>query len=401
MPAHRTPRWTQQEIAVLEEFYPSEGVDCVEYLPGRTWQSVHQKAHKLGLRCERATIAPSAKLTGAALEDAIRLREEEKWSFARIGAKFGVSEAAAINAVLVALCPRKGFRPAERDENGCLLPEGIERLRYALKKGLKGCDIQLRLGLSAGRIAEERRRYNRELKAAGKVLLPPPGGGAQYSGVKLARSQKQEVEELFLQGLGTQKIADRLGVSKTSCTRIRNRLIKRLKRKGETLPGCDSKGIRHQQAESIRFITVEQRDLLRAAILDRVPIRHAAITLAIGLCTAYRIRDELRAELEAHGQSLPDPVLPGRSRPRSNNPFWPPVGTANLYAFRALLAEMPFAEARAKWSADRRAKAQAERQRPKTFEEQLARLARGEIGITPALQRRHLDTPVVHERTRA
>ena len=401
MPAHRTPRWTQQEIAVLEEFYPSDGVDCVEYLPGRTWKSVHQKAFKLGLKCEKPTVAPSTKLEGAALEEAIRLREEENWSFARIGAKFGISEAAANNAVLVALCPRKGFRPAERDENGCLLPEGIERLRYALKKGLKGCYIQLRLGLSAGRIAEERRRYKRELKSAGKAPLPPAGGGDHYSGAKLTRAQKQQVEALFMEGLGTQKISDRLGISKTSCGRIRNRLVARLKRKGETLPGCDTKGTRHQQAESIRFVTDEQRDLLRAAILDRVPVRRAAITLAIGLCTAYRIRDELRAELEAHGQSLPDPVLPGRSRARSNDPFWPPVGTANLYAFRALLAEMPFAEARAKWSADRRAEAQAERDRPKTFEEQLARLARGEIGITPALQRRHLDTPMIHERARA
>lgn len=397
MPAQRTPRWSQQEIAVLEEFYPSEGVDCVEYLPGRSWKSVHQKAHKLGLKCEKQTAAPTAKLEGVALEEAIRLREGEGWSFARIGARFGVSEAGACNAVLVALCPRKGYRPAERDEQGRLLPAGIERLRYALKLGLKGCDIQLRLGLSAGRVAEERRRYNRELKTAGKAILPPPGKGQAYSGVKLTRAMKREVEDLFLQGLGTFKVSERTGVSKTSCTRIRNRLVARLQRKGENLPGCDDKGARHVQIESARFVTDEQKQLLRAALLDCVPVRRAAMDLVIGLSTAYRLRDEFAAELEREGQELPDPVLPGRVKARQPNPCWPPTGAKAIYAFRALLADMPFEEAKAHWKAERRADLDAERNRPRTFEEQLARIGRGELGIAPAIERRHLDTTVIRD----
>ena len=380
---------------MLEEFYPSEGVDCVEYLPGRSWHAVHMKAHKLGLKCEKETAAPVARLAGEDLEQAILLRKEQGWSFARIGAKFGVSEAGANNAVMVALCPRKGFKPAERDELGRLLPEGKARLRYALKKGLKGCDIQLRLGLSAGRIAEERRRYNAELKAAGKITLPPPGGGVAYSGVKLTRAKKAEVEALFMQGLGTMKVAERTGVSKTSCTRIRNRLIARLKRKGEVLPGCDARGARHVQAESARFVTDEQKALLRLRLLACEPVARAARDLVIGLCTAYRLRDEFRTELEACGETLPDPVLPGSGYRRSTGAVWPPEGTQQIFAFRALLTDMPFEDAKIRWKTDRRAAIDVERTRPRTFAEQLERIRTGQIGIAPAMPRQHIDTTVL------
>lgn len=392
MPAARVARWTQAEVAVLEEFYPAEGVDCVEYLPGRSWQSVHQKAFKLGLRCNKIIAAPNGKLDGEALEEAIRLREVEGWSFARIGAKFGICEASACNCVLIALCPRKGYRPAERDEGGQLLPAGIERLRYALKIGLKGCDIQVRLGLSAGRIALERKRYNAELKAAGKVLLPPPGKGEAYSGVKIAAAAKREVEDLFRKGLGTAKISERTGVSKTSCTRIRRRLVAKLKRKGETLTGCDSRGIRRQQAESARFVTDEQKRLLREALLDRVPVARASRDLVIGQSTAYRIRDEFAAELARVGKQLPSPVLPGSAnRGAATSKTWPPAGPKQIFAFRALLSEIPFAEAKDRWRIERRAKIDAERSRPKTFDEQLARIGRGEIGIAASLSRNHLE----------
>lgn len=265
MPAHRSPRWSPAEVAILLDRYPSAGMAGVQLLlPGRSWHSIYVKASKLGLKSERVTDAPRAKLQGADLEEAIRLRETEGWSFGRIGALLGVAEASACNAVLIALCPRKGFVPAQRDPHGRLTAEGMERLRYALKKGLKGVDIQLRLGLSAACVAEQRRRYNRELKANGKVPLPPPGAGEQYSGVKLTRGMKVEVEELFLKGLGALKVSEHTGAAKTTCTRIRQRLVRRLRRKGEALPGCDVRGVRHVQADSSRFIPEECKAALRA-----------------------------------------------------------------------------------------------------------------------------------------
>lgn len=393
MPAHRTPRWSPGETAILREHYPTRGIEIAELLSGRSWQSIYIKANKLGLRCERLTDAPESKLRGEKLEDAIRLRETEGWSFARIGAKLGVSEAAACNAVLIALCPRKGFTPAQRDDHGRLTAEGMERLRLALRKGLKGVDIQLRLGVSAACIAEQRRRYARELKARGKAPLPAPGGGAAYSGVKLSRAAKAEVEALFMQGLGSQKVHERTGVSHTSVVRIRARLVRKLARRGEALPGCDARGNRRVQAEGNRFIPEESKVALRAMILDRAPVRRAAALLAIGLCSAYRIRDELAAEMRARGEQLPAPVLPGRVKAGYGiSTVWPPQGAEQIFAFRKMLANRTFDEAKCAWQAARREEARQERERPRTFEEQLERIGRGEIGIAVALPRAHLDT---------
>lgn len=400
MPAARTPRWTADELAVLRETYPHGGAEGVAArLPGRSWRSVYVKAHRLGLTCGRATGGRKPELTGDALEEAIRLREVEGWSFARIGARFGVAEASACNAVLIALCPRKGYTPAQRDAYGRLTVEGIERLRLALRKGLKGVDIQLRLGVSASLVAEERRRYNRELKARGKALLPPPGGGEAYSGARLSRAKKAEVEALFLQGLGTLKVSQKSGVSRTSCIRIRARLVKRLKRKGEALPGCDERGRRRVHAESSRFIPEPLKQALRDMLLDGLPVRRAAMLCAIGACSAYRIRDALRAELEAQGEVLPKPRLPGRRR-QEVSPTWPPRGVQEIYAFRQLLQDRSFEEAKAEWRKRKRDEIATEKARPRSFEEQLARIKSGEIGIAPAFTRQHLEPTVVAE-TRA
>ncbi|RDV06397.1 hypothetical protein DXH95_02940 [Sphingorhabdus pulchriflava] len=401
MPAPRTPRWTKPEIAILREHYPQGGMRRVgEMLPSRTWRSIYMKANKLGLRCELPTDAPKPKLQGDQLEEAIRLREVEGWSFARIGAHFGLAEGSACNAVMIALCTRKGFTPAQRDPHGRLTAEGIERVRLALKKGWKGIDIQLHLGISASCVAEQRRRYNADLKERAKAPLPAPGGGVMYSGVKVAKSKKAEVEQLYLQGLGTQKVSQRTNVSHTTCLRIRTRLVNKLRRKGEALPGCDINGARHIQAESSRFITDVQKAVLRQLLLDRVPVRRAAAMAAIGSSSAYRLRDELIEELRQKGQALPSPRLPGRVRTgqyQQNN--WPPVSAKSIYAFRALLADgLSFADAKARWQNERRAERQAEAARPKTFEEQLAAVAAGKAQITTAFARAHLEPRLAEER---
>jgi len=397
MSAHRTPPWSQQEIAALEEFYPSMGVDCVQHLPNRSWRAVQQKAFKLGIACEKATSAPKPRLMSDELEEAIRLREDEGWSFARIGAKFGVAESSACNAVLIALCPRKGFTPAERDEHGRITQAGLDRLRYALKLGLKGVEIQLRLGVSASCVAEQRRRYQRDLKARGKAPLPPPGRDTAYSGKKLSREKVREVEALFLEGYGTLKAHEATGVAKTSCTRIRNRLVRRLAKKGKSLPGCDQTGRRLEQKESSRFLCPEQVAALEALLREGVPVLRAARETAIGSCTAYRLRNELRERLVAEGKNLPS-VDRSQSTKGSAafDPTWPPRGQKGLFAFRELLREMPFDQAKAKWRRDRREERAAEARRPKTFEEQLARIARGEIGLAPSINRPHL-APLIGE----
>lgn len=409
MPARKAPAWTSQEIAILRDVFPREGVNgAAEALADRSWTAINLMASKLGLRSPVVGDAPKPRLQGAQLEEAIRLREEENWSFARIGATFGVAEASACNAVLIALCPRKGFTPAQRDCHGRLTEEGLERVRLALRKGLKGVDIQLRLGVSASCVAEQRRRYDRDLKARGKAPLPPPGGGTAYSGVRVSRAKVTEVEALFMDGLGTGKIADRTGVSRTSCTRIRNRLIKKLKRKGECLPGCDGTGIRRVVIESAGAIPPSQIAALRTLLLNRVPVRRAAMMVALGGAMAYRIRDQLAAELADRGERLPRPILPGRVAMTAVDPNWPPNGPAEIYRFRAMLVALPFDDAKSAWIAERAEAARAEQEarraearRPKTFEEQLAAVAAGKLAIVPAFGRAHLQPRFTEEGRRS
>lgn len=377
MPAHKTPRWAAAELAVLREYYPASGLPGVQpLLPQRSWRSIYVQAHKLGLHTDHRAPSRQPVLHGPQLEEAIRLRGEG-WSYARIGAHFGCSEGGANNAIVRALAERNGARVARRDERGCLVPEEIERLRTLLKRGAKPCEIQRSMGISASRIAEERRRYNADLKARGKALLPPPGGGEAYSGAKLDPMKRKEVESLFLDGLGTAKASKASGVSKTSCIRIREKLVKRLRRKGECLPGCDLDGKRRVVKESNRHIPEESKQRLRQLILDRVPVSRAAKMAGIGSKSAYAIRDELKAEIEARGKALPAPILPGRV----STPFhvarraeWLRKGDHSR--FRALIREHGEEEARRVLKAEYAAEDERKR-REDPFGYQLERVRQG------------------------
>lgn len=338
----KAPAWRTDELAVLDEFYPTEGLNrCIDALPGRSWHAIQVMAHKRGLKSPIVGTAPEANLQGDRLEEAIRLREQEGWSFARIGAHFGVSEASACNSVLIALCPRKGYRPAARDEHGRLTGEGVERLRLMLRKGLKGVDIQLRLGISAGRIALERRRYTTDLKARGKAPLPAAGNGDAYSGARWPKETVREVERLLMEGLGGPKIADRLGVSKTQVQRVREKLVKRLRRKGQCLTGCDIDGRRIRVADHIAAVPAADVAHLRSLILEGVPVARAALMANMGGSKAYQIRDQLKAELEADGRTLPPIRRLGHARARAagSRATWLPKGRANLVLYRRMLHE--------------------------------------------------------------
>lgn len=376
--AHRTPRWTPAEVAVLREHYPLGGTRAVlDLLPGRSWYAIHVKANKLGLHAPPSDGGRRCTVAGDELELAIELRKQG-WGFGRIAAHLGRAEASVTNAVIMERCKREGFTPAERTPNGRLAEAGIERLRWMLKKGLKGVEIQLRTGVSASCVAEQRRRYNRELKAKGKSPLPPPGGGVAYSGVKLSKEQKQQVERLFLEGYGTAKVSTLSGVSKTSCTRIRNRLIRRLKRQGQTLPGCDANGKRRAMRDHARHVTAEQRAKLRELILERVPVRRAARICGIGGSSAYRIRDELQAELG----ELPRPKLPGRVSPlRAEMLNAQAIPSEHLMRFRQLVREHGDAEARRILRAEI-----AEARRNLSFEQKLELVAQGQAKVV-AVQR--------------
>lgn len=334
--------WTKAEVALLSSTYPAAGLQAsCDALPGRTWRAIQVKAHKLGLRSPVTAHAPEPKLSGDRLEEAIRLREVEGWAFARIGAHFGVAESSACNAVLIALCPRKGFTPAERDEHGCMTPAGLERLRLMLRKGLKGVDIQLRLGLSASTIAEQRRRYAADLRARGKAPLPPAGGGEAYSGARVPREKVRQVEALLMTGLGGPKIANQVGVSKTNVQRIRGRLVKRLRRKGECLPGCDAAGRRIRILDHAAAVPAAAIAQFRLLLLDGIAVRRAAVLANMGGSKAYALRDDFAAELAARGEQLPPIRRLGRGQARAElaRTSWLPSGRANMILYRTILRD--------------------------------------------------------------
>lgn len=392
MPARKLPAWTSEEVAILSDVYPRAGIQgAADALPDRGRHAIYAKASKLQLRSPVVSDAPKPKLQSARLEEAIRLREVERWSFARIGAALGVCEASACNAVMIALCPRQGFTPAARDEQGQLKPEGLERLRLLLRKRLKAIDIQLRLGVSASCISEQRRRYEQDLKARGKAPLPPPGGGEPYSGVNLPVAKRRAVEQLLLDGFGAKKVSEKTGVSNTSVGRIRNRLIRRLARRGQTLPGCDADGVRHVQRDSTRHIPPGDIAELHRRLLAGEPVQRAARACFIGQSSAYRIRDRLAAELAADGRQ-PLPAVRRGSDPAYGAGACEaaalPGGARSIYRFRQLCRKHPRAEAEAilrgelgaeqvTRAAEEERRRKAEAARPRSFEEQLARVAAG------------------------
>lgn len=387
--ATRAPSWTSEEIAILIDVYPREGINgAADALPERSWGAIQNMAHKLGVRSALVDVpAPAAKLDGDDLEEAIVLRERDGWSFEAIGKKFGVCETAAQNAVLIALCPRKGFRPAERDENGRLLPEGIDRLREMLRQGRKAVDISLRLGLSAARIAKERRDYNADLKARGKRPLPPPGGGERYSGARVPKDVYAQVDALLMAGHGGPRIAMITGVSKAYVQRRRRKLITRLARKGECLPGCDAAGKRIAYKDSLGSVSDAQKAIVRAELMKGTPVARTAKIAVVSSSFCYQLRDELKAELERAGKSLPPIVRLGRIKAEAvdRQLDWLPKGKKNLLLYRRFLAECGNDPAEAKRRTISElmprviAMPKPKRTEPLSFEEQLARIERGEV----------------------
>lgn len=398
--ATRAPSWTSEEIAILIDVYPREGINgAADALPERSKHAIEQRAHKLGLRSPIRNDAPKPVLDGDRLERAIALYESGT-SFMGVAREMGCSPCAATNAILMALCPRRGYRPATRDATGRLTAESKERLRYMLKKGLKAVDIQLRLGVSAACVAEERRRYNRDLASRDKAPLPPPGAGEQYCGVRIPAPRRRAVEAAFLQGFGAHVASRQTGVSVTTVKKIRRALVARLAKKCETLPRCDASGKRvAAPIASLHHIPEGSVAAFRARLMAGEPVRHAARAEGIGSCGAYRLRDALRDELAAEGRSLPEPIRLGRGRAqraRGAEADWLPQG--RMQEFRVLVHEHGQDEAKrlmleriADERRDAAATLAADRARPKTFEEQLARIARGEVGLVDKVPLRRPD----------
>lgn len=391
-PTHTKRPWSEAELTTLTRDYPVHGCDIPDLRNHRSPAAIHVKANKLGIGRVGAGQGRRLKLTGADLELAIQLRQRDKWSYARIGTHFGLAETSASNAILMALCMRSGYTPAQRHPNGRLTDEGLSRLRYALRKGLKGVEITLRLGVSAACVAEQRRRYTKELKANRKAPLPLHGNNEHYSGRKLTAAERRQVETLFEEGYGAPKISKITGISKTSCQRVRKKLITKLARQKTNLTGCDRKGTRSSVKHSTAMIPDQSKAMLKALILDRIPVARAAAISGVGASSAYKFRDALARTLEENGERLQRPILPGRVKAGSlQQPDWPPKGKREFIAFRKLLDTLPFEDAKAQFIVSKTQARKIEMARPRTFEETLKMVGEGKLRLTPSFSRWHLE----------
>lgn len=388
--------WTEAEEAILRAHYPTGGLPaCRPLLPGRSNQAIYMRVNVLGVRTVRRNKVRASVLSPDQQAQAIALHREG-WPMQRIARHLGFAETTINNLIVIERGRAKGYRPLPRDEYGHLTAESVEKIRLMLRKGMKSVEIQERAGVSAACVAEQRRRYQRDLKARKKAPLPPPGGGQFYSGRKLTRAERQQVEQLYMQGLGRNKIHLATGLGETTIVRIRQRLVARLARKGQCLPGCDITGKRHRIADAVSMIPQASIDRLRQLILARMPVTAAARLAGIGTCAAFRLRDAMRAELAERGENLPDPVRSGRRRaepPAGLALPGMPTGIANLYRYRQLLrihgteqeALKALQDEQAAEQLAAEARRRAEALRPKTFEEQLDRVRRGEATISRKL----------------
>lgn len=306
--------WTRAEVRILKKNYPSLGATgCLPLLPRRSVNSIRTKVRLLDLihvaHNHRGLTSP------VAVEDLPRLlaMHTAGHSLDAIGAAFSISAASAANALAAAKCRAAGRAPAKRASDGSLMIRDLKRLHGMLHAGARGVDIQSEFGISASSVSTHRRRLNAELAAKGMPALPAPGAGQRYSGTRLSAADIKAAESLYMEGFGTKTVRDRLGIGGTGAKRIRARLIARLARKGECLPGCDAAGRRIKLKEPARKIPAAAIEKLRVYLLDRMPVRRAARFTGIGVSSAYKIRDALAAELDAQGKALPKPKLPGKS----------------------------------------------------------------------------------------
>jgi hypothetical protein len=298
--------WSEPELEVLRTVYVERGLEAaIPLLPLRSRQSIYVKANKLGLLTEHRPVRKGVYRSNAGA--ALKLRQQGL-SYRAIGEQLGMCEAAATNAVLLAECGAAGHRPLERGQDGRISLAGRERLRFMLRKGMRHRDIQARCGIAAATITRERRLYEAELKERRLAPLSPAGGGERYSGARLSAADRKEVERLYIEGWGAGKISTRTGVSRTHVLRIREALIGRLKRKRQSLAGCDQDGRRIAYKGHRRSIPPANLARLRELILEGEPVIRAARLAVVGSCTAYRLFHTLQAELAADGKTiLPKP----------------------------------------------------------------------------------------------
>ena len=382
--------WTRREEEIVCRFY-AKGVDEVAaLLPGRTVEAIRLRAVRLGV----AAPTPRGLRQPCAGEDrdAIIALHDQGMGYTAIARTLGLDPQAVSNAVLITACERAGFTPAQRDASGGLLAAEVSRINAFIREGLPNVEIQRRMAVSAACVSH----YRRRLKKAGEQVTPT-GQGLRYGGTRYPDDVRSQVELHFMQGYGAAKVAELAGVSTTFAKKFRLKLVDRLARKGECLPGCDSTGRRVAVKESASFVTDQQKVDLQWLWLHGWAVAPAAIRLGIGRSTAYKIVQALKDDLIVQGRAFPRTLSPAErpdlghaptpKKPRIQSPPTPALLPAMPALQRALtvIAPPPPPSAAPKPSLPPVTATPQPRKRAPTLEEQLARIAAG-AGLVPTFK---------------
>lgn len=88
----RPPEWTQQEMRIMRQYYPTHGWRKVNGLTGRTRWAIHCKAQKMGLcgRPGKAKRQYNAKLSDETVRQ-IRMNRQG-WTQARWAQEIGTTQ---------------------------------------------------------------------------------------------------------------------------------------------------------------------------------------------------------------------------------------------------------------------------------------------------------------------
>lgn len=310
MPRPKTPAWTSTDAAILREAYARAGMMSVrEALPIRSWHDLQRKVAELKLPAPAAGPATAPKLEGALLQEAVDLHEAGL-GFAKIGARLGFPDTTISNLVLIAMCTRRGFTPAPRDERGWLTTEGQEQLRAMIREGRGTGDIQVRLGVNASIVAHYRRTLLAKMATIDLAAADIPGrAGTGKRARRLRQPERVAIANMLKGGWADRHIALTLSVPIRSVQVVRG-LVQEA---GELPSHCPCGKVRGHKGQhvdqAVRDLAPEMRRVIEAGL----KLGKAAKTIWKETGVLAKSVRQIAVELDAAGK-LPEACPCGAPR---------------------------------------------------------------------------------------
>lgn len=267
MPRPKSPEWTSPDVDALRHAYAHAGMAAArEAQPHRSWHDLERKVAQLGLAAPQSGSATAPRLEGAMLDEAVQLHEAG-WGFAKIGRRLGFPDTTISNLVLIAMCERRGFTPAPRDNRGWLTPEGQEQLRAMIREGRTTGDIQVRLGVNASAVSMYRRNLSKTVDTIDLTHADIPGRAAKGKRARRLRAaERAAIADMLRAGWADRHVVLTLDVPIRSVQVIREMLDAA----GEMPTHCPCGKVRGHNGQhadqAVRDLSPEMRKVIEAAL---------------------------------------------------------------------------------------------------------------------------------------